>query len=82
MGNLNDIADFMDVWNSPKAEEICKKVAHCSKNCWKIGSTSPVMWKYMRYIMPWVIKNKWASLRRKAVDVEHIPFYHVGHNDE
>ena len=79
MGNLNDVTDFMEIWNSPKAAEVREKVAHCSKSCWMIGSASPVMRKYIRHIMPWVIKNKWASLCGKKVDV---PFYHVGHNDE
>ena len=82
MGNLNDVADFMEIWNSPKAEEIRKKVANCSKSCWMIGSASPVMRKYIRHILPWVIKNKWSSLCGKKIDIEHIPFYHVGHNDE
>lgn len=82
MGNLNDVTDFMEIWNSPKAAEVREKVAHCSKSCWMIGSASPVMRKYIRHIMPWVIKNKWASLCGKKVDVKHIPFYHVGHNDE
>lgn len=82
MGNLNEVSDFMEIWNSPKAEEIREKVAHCPKSCWMIGSASPVMRKYIRNIMPWVIKNKWFSLYGKKVDVEHIPFYHVGHNDE
>lgn len=82
MGNLNDVPDFMKIWNSPKAEEIRKKVAHCPKSCWMIGSASPVMRKYIRYIVPWVVKSKWGSLCGRKVDVKQIPFYHVGHNDE
>ncbi|HTY61909.1 MAG TPA: radical SAM protein [Acidobacteriota bacterium] len=58
MGNLKEAADFMEIWNSRQAEEIRKKVRNCPKNCWMIGSVSPVMKRHMRKVAMWVIKNK------------------------
>ncbi len=70
MGNLRDAADFMDIWNSDHAEQVRKKVAHCPKNCWMIGSASPVMKKYIRYILPWVIKNKFNVIFGKRITAD------------
>lgn len=80
MGNLKD-ATFEEIWNSPQAEAIRDKVAHCPKSCWMIGSVSPVMKKYLRQIAPWILRNKWAVLRGGRVDTKCIPFYKVGNNE-
>lgn len=82
MGNLNDVDDFMEIWNGAKANEIRNKVAHCPKNCWMIGSASPVMKKYVKHIMPWIISNKLRVITDKKVNTQCIPFYHVGCNDQ
>lgn len=81
MGNLHDVDNFMEIWNSPKAQEVRNKVANCPKSCWMVGSASPVMKKYIKKVAPWVIKNKIKSLRGGKVDTSKIPFYHVGSND-
>ena len=81
MGNLNEAATFEEIWNSPQAAAIRDKVAHCPKNCWMIGSVSPVMKKYLREIAPWIVKNKLKVMRGGRVDTSCIPFYHVGNND-
>ena len=81
MGNLHDAASFDDIWNGERAAAVREKVARCPKNCWMIGSVSPVMKKYMRHIAPWVVRNKVRSLLGGRVDTERIPFYHVGDND-
>ena len=80
MGNLNE-ASFEEIWNGPQAAAVREKVAHCPKNCWMIGSVSPVMRKYLRHILPWVAKNKLKVMRGGKVDTGCIPFYHVGNND-
>ena len=80
MGNLKE-ATFEEIWNGPQAAAVRDKVAHCSKNCWMIGSVSPVMHKYLRQILPWVVKNRLKVLRGGKVDTGCIPFYHVGNND-
>lgn len=80
MGNLKE-ASFDEIWNSPQAAAVRDKVAHCPKNCWMIGSVSPVMHKYLRQILPWVVKNKLKVMRGGKADTGCIPFYHVGNND-
>jgi Fe-coproporphyrin III synthase len=58
MGNLHDVDDFGDIWNSTQSQAVRAKVRTCPKNCWMVGSASPVMKKYVRYILPWVVKNR------------------------
>lgn len=82
MGNLHDVSDFMEIWNSEKAQQVREKVANCPKSCWMIGSASPVMKKYIGKVLPWVIKNKIKVVRGGKVDTTCIPFYHVGNNDK
>ena len=64
MGNIHE-ADFMTIWNSKEAEEVRSKVRCCAKNCWMVGTASPVMKKYIQHPMNWVIKNKLRSLQGK-----------------
>jgi Fe-coproporphyrin III synthase len=82
MGNLHQAENFLEIWNSEQASAVREKVANCPKSCWMIGSASPVIKKYIRNVIPWVVKNKIASLQGKNVDVTNIPFYHVGNNDK
>lgn len=58
MGNLHDVGEFGDIWNSVQARAVRAKVRTCPKNCWMVGSASPVMKKYLRYVLPWVVKNR------------------------
>lgn len=81
MGNLNNVETFEEIWHSEQAKAVREKVAHCPKNCWMIGSVSPVMKKYMPNILPWIVKNKLRVVMGKRVDTSCIPFYHVGNND-
>ena len=57
MGNLNT-QSWDELWNSSQADEVRKKVRHCSRNCWMIGSVSPAMHKYIWVPLFWVIKHK------------------------
>ena len=57
MGNLNDM-DFSEIWNSERAKEVRQKVKNCPKNCWMIGTASPVMKKYIKAPLKWVIGIK------------------------
>ena len=61
MGNIHD-ADFMTIWNSDRAQEVRKMVRQCPKNCWMVGTASPVMHKYIKYPAAWALKNKWRSI--------------------
>lgn len=81
MGNLHDVDDFMEIWNSEKAKEIREKVSHCPKSCWMVGTAAPVMRKYITKTAPWVLKNKLRVMGGGKVDTSCIPFFHVGSND-
>lgn len=58
MGNINSVSDWEELWNSPQAENVRKKVRNCNRNCWMIGSVSPAMHKYIWVPVMWVIKHK------------------------
>lgn len=61
MGNLNR-QSWNELWNSPEAEAVRKKVRHCDRNCWMIGSVSPAMHKYILTPAMWVMKHKVKSM--------------------
>ncbi len=64
MGNLNT-QSWDELWNSPAAEEVRKKVRRCERNCWMIGSVSPAMHKYIWKPAWWVIKHKFLFFFKK-----------------
>ncbi|MDE6086301.1 MAG: radical SAM protein [Muribaculaceae bacterium] len=76
MGNIRK-ADFMTIWNSKEAEAVRDKVRRCPKNCWMVGTASPVMKKYISHPASWVMKNKIRSLRGKPAILVTQP-YDVG----
>jgi len=82
MGNLHDVDDFMEIWDSELAKEVRAKVAKCPKNCWMIGSASPVMKKYVKKILPWVVKNKLKVLAGGRVDGSCCPHFEVGQDPD
>ncbi|MCI7638980.1 MAG: radical SAM protein, partial [Clostridiales bacterium] len=57
MGNLNR-QGWDELWNSPEAEAVRKKVRACDRNCWMIGSVSPAMHKYILKPAWWVVRHK------------------------
>ena len=57
MGNLNE-EGWDELWNSEQAERVRSKVRHCDRNCWMIGSVSPVMHKYIWKPALWALKHK------------------------
>lgn len=69
MGNIHD-ADFMSIWTSERAEEVRSKVRCCPKNCWMVGTASPVMKKYIQHPLKWVIKNKIRSIQGKTACID------------
>lgn len=73
MGNLNDVVDFREIWESDKAKKIRELVSNCPKNCWMIGSASPVMKKYIKYIYPWVLNSKIKSIKGEKITVDDMP---------
>lgn len=67
MGNLNDAMDFMEIWESDRADKVRNQVRNCPKNCWMIGSASSVMKKYVVRLLPWIITNKLRSIMGRRV---------------
>ncbi len=65
MGNLNE-KSFDEIWYGDKAREIREKVRNCQKNCWMVGSVAPVMKKYIKVPLKWVINTKF--LRKIKVE--------------
>lgn len=61
MGNLNQ-QSWDELWNSPEAEAVRKKVRCCDRSCWMIGSVAPAMHKYITTPALWVTKHKLKSL--------------------
>ena len=57
MGNLNE-QSWDDLWNSEKAKAVRAAVKCCDRNCWMIGSASPVMHKYIWVPGWWIIRHK------------------------
>lgn len=64
MGNLNT-QTFDELWNSEKAEEVRRKVRHCERQCWMIGSVSPAMHKYIWKPALWVFQHKFLRFYKK-----------------
>ena len=64
MGNLNTTT-WDELWNSPEAEAVRKKVRSCGRNCWMIGSVSPAMHKYIWVPAWWVLRHKIKALFTK-----------------
>lgn len=64
MGNIHD-APFMEIWNSEQAQRVRAKVRNCPKNCWMVGTASPVMHKYVKIPMKWALTNRLRVMRGK-----------------
>ena len=64
MGNLNE-QTWDELWNSEAADKVRKKVRHCDRNCWMIGSVSPAMHKYIWKPTLWVIRYKFLRFFKK-----------------
>ena len=80
MGNIRK-ADFMDIWTSDQAAKVRAMVRRCPKNCWMVGTASPVMHKYIKFPAKWALQNKMRSLLGKKIDIT--PCYcNVGQNPQ
>lgn len=77
-GNIKDCIHFDELWQGAQAEKVRCCVARCPKNCWMIGSASPVIKKYIKHPLRWVLVNKIKSILRQRVNTTCIPEYKVG----
>jgi len=57
-GNIKNVDHFATLWESERAHEIRNKVKRCTKNCWMIGTVSPVIKKYPIEPLKWILINK------------------------
>ena len=81
MGNIRETPDFQELWASEQAQKVRSMVRKCPKNCWMVGTASPVMKKYFKYPLKWVIKNKLRSLQGKTACLDKCR-YNVGQEPE
>jgi radical SAM protein with 4Fe4S-binding SPASM domain len=80
MGNIRKARSFEEIWYGEAAEEVRRLVRTCPKNCWMVGTASPVMKKYVRHVGPYVIKAKARSLAGQGLcrDPAMLPHFDVG----
>jgi radical SAM protein with 4Fe4S-binding SPASM domain len=76
MGNIRKADNFEDIWFSQRAEQVRQKVATCPKNCWMVGTASPVMHKYVKKIAPWIVRNKLRSIAGRPI-ADSAPYFNV-----
>ncbi|WP_288640206.1 radical SAM protein [uncultured Coprobacter sp.] len=81
MGNIRNVTDFKEIWESEQAARVRELVRKCPKNCWMVGTASPVMKKYIQHPIHWVLKNKWRSMTGKPVCIDK-KWYDVGQDPE
>jgi radical SAM protein with 4Fe4S-binding SPASM domain len=77
MGNIRETPDFQKIWNGEQAHQVREMVRRCPKNCWMVGTASPVMKKYLKYPLKWTVKNKLRSLQGKSACLDKC-WYNVG----
>lgn len=78
MGNIHDFNSFEELWSSEQANRVRELVKICPKNCWMVGTASPVIQKYIVHPAGWVIKNKLRIISGKPVCLDKFPYYNVG----
>ncbi len=81
-GNIREAKSFDEIWYGPTAEEVRSLVSTCPKNCWMVGTASPVMKKYLRQTATYVAKAKARSVAGQSIsrDPEVLPYFDVGQN--
>ena len=66
MGDLT-AQSFEEIWNSEKAEDVRRKVASCTRNCWMTGTAVPAMRRNPMKPVLWVARNRLRVMRGKPV---------------
>jgi Fe-coproporphyrin III synthase len=72
-GNIRAVKAFDEIWYGPQADKVRSLVRTCPKNCWMVGTAAPVMKKYIRHPVAWVLKQKLRSLAGKKIDRGFMP---------
>jgi len=66
MGDLNRNS-FLEIWNSPEAEEARRRVAACDRACWMVGTARPAMRRRPWIPLYWIVNNKVKLARGKKI---------------
>jgi radical SAM protein with 4Fe4S-binding SPASM domain len=82
MGNIRKHSNFKELWFSDQAQKVRSLVQKCPKNCWMVGTAAPVMKKYVKHPIKWVVRNKIKSLTKRPICVDDIPYYDVGQDPQ
>lgn len=69
MGNIRNVSSFDELWDGPQAQRVRRLVAQCPKQCWMVGTASPVMHKYITRPAAWVLKNKLRTIMGKTANL-------------
>ena len=79
MGNIKKVKNFSEIWESEQAARVREKVRTCPKNCWMVGTASPVMKKkeYIIHPLKWVLRNKFNVMMGRPVCIDK-QWYDVG----
>ena len=77
MGNILTAKNFKEIWESEQARRVREQVRTCPKNCWMVGTASPVMKKYIRHPLGWVLKNKANTMLGRPLCLDR-KWYDVG----
>jgi radical SAM protein with 4Fe4S-binding SPASM domain len=81
MGNIRQATSFRELWESDQAQKVREQVRRCPKNCWMVGTAAPVMKKYIRYPLQWMLRNKVRSLLHRPLCLDR-KWYDVGQDPE
>lgn len=62
MGNIRTASSFEEIWKSMQAERVRQLVNHCPKQCWMVGTASPMMKKHILRPLKWIAASKLKNL--------------------
>lgn len=66
MGNIRE-QTFDEIWKGRQADDVRKAVNSCNKECWMVGNVVPVMKKYIRIPLRWILKNKLRVMMNQEI---------------
>ena len=81
MGNVNEIKEWDELWESEQADKVRSKVHQCDRDCWMIGSVSPAMRKYIWKPAWWVFRHKikfWTKKKYSMYELKIVRDYRDG----
>ena len=81
MGNVNEVEEWDELWESEQADKVRSKVRCCDRDCWMIGSVSPAMRKYIWKPAWWVFRHKikiWTKKKYSMYELKIVRDYRDG----